>query len=213
MGFQTQNLSMKNTLTDFLAKPLRMALPLLLIFFCLSQTAFAVEGKDLPEEKRTKLNLYVTAPEAAALKTQLGDKALFLDIRASAEIMFLGSPTATDAMVPFVDFPRGELSFDEKRGTYKLEPNTGFVAEVARRLAEKGLDKNDVIILMCRSGDRSSRAINHQLADLGYTKVHSVVDGFEGDISKDGRRSINGWKNANLPWTYKMEKAKIYMPK
>lgn len=204
---------MKSNLNARPAKSLRMALPLALLFLTLSQSAFAVEGKDLPEEKRTKLNLYVTAPEAAALKTQMGDKALFLDIRASAEVMFVGSPTMTDAVVPFVEFPRTELSFDEKRGAFKLEPNTGFEAEVARRLAEKGLDKNDVIILLCRSGDRSSRAINQQLADSGYSKVYSVVDGFEGDLSKDGRRSINGWKNVNLPWTYKMDKSKVYLPK
>ncbi len=204
---------MKNIQTTNRFKSLRIALPVALFMLALAQTALAVESKDLPEEKRTKLNLYLTAPEAAALKTQLGEKALFLDIRASSEIMFLGSPTVTDAMVPFVDFPRTELSFDEKRGAFKLEPNTNFVAEVVRRLAEKGLDKNDVIILMCRSGDRSSRAINQQLADLGFSKVYSVVDGFEGDMSKEGRRSINGWKNANLPWTYKLDKSKIYLPK
>ena len=88
-----------------------------------------------------------------------------------------------------------------------------FLRQYARQNAEKGLGKNDVIILMCRSGDRSSRAINQQLADSGYTQVYSVVDGFEGDMSKEGRRTVNGWKNAGLPWTYKMDRSKIYLPK
>lgn len=178
-----------------------------------TQSAGAVDAGSLPEEKRTKLNLYVTAPEAAELKGRLGDKALFVDIRSKAEVMFIGAPTAVDAMVPYVDLPDIGLAFDDKRGAYKLEPNSDFAAELARRLAEKGLTKNDVVILMCRSGDRSSRAINQQLADSGYTRVYSVVDGFEGDLSKDGRRSINGWKNAGLPWTYTMERNKAYLPK
>ena len=179
----------------------------------LAPRAFAIDAKDLPEEKRTRLNLYVTAPEAAALKGRLGAKALFVDIRSKAEVMFTGSPVAADANVPYVDLPDIGLAFDDKRGAYKLEPNSEFGAELARRVAEKGLSKGDVIILMCRSGDRSSRAINQQLADAGYTQVYSVVDGFEGDMSKDGRRSVNGWKNAGLPWTYKMDRDKAYLPK
>lgn len=187
-------------------------LPVLLILGA-SFSAWAVDAKDLPEEKRTKLNHYVTAVEAAALKTRLADKALFVDIRSKGEVMFTGSAAPTDAMVPYVDLPEMGLEFDDKRGAYKLEPNSDFSAELARRLAEKGLGKDDVIILMCRSGDRSSRAINQQLAGLGYTNVYSVVDGFEGDLSKDGRRTVNGWKNAGLPWSYKMEKSKVYLPK
>jgi len=37
--------------------------------------------------------------------------------------------------------------------------------------------------------------------------AYTVVDGFEGDRNKDpsspnyGRRNVNGWKNAGLPWT------------
>lgn len=192
---------------------LSIRLPVALMLVALAHSALAIEAKDLPEEKRTKLDLYVTAPEAAALKTRLADKALFVDIRTKAEVMFTGSPTMVDAMVPYVDLPDIGLAFDDKRGAYKLEPNNDFASELARRLAEKGLTKNDVVILMCRSGDRSSRAINQQLADAGYTKVYSVVDGFEGDMSKDGRRSVNGWKNAGLPWTYKMDRNKAYLPK
>ena len=77
-------------------------------------------------------------------------------------------------------------------------------------LARKGLTKTDKIILICRSGDRSARAIN-QMADLGFTDVWNLYEGFEGDLSADGRRSVNGWKNAGLPWTYKLEKTKVYL--
>jgi hypothetical protein len=51
------------------------------------------------------------------------------------------------------------------------------------------------------------------LAEDGFTQVWSVVDGFEGDMSKDGRRSVNGWKNAGLPWSHKLDKARMYFPR
>jgi rhodanese-related sulfurtransferase len=98
--------------------------------------------------------------------------------------------------------------WDAQRSAYKLDPVQDFVPEVNRRRAQKKLDKTDVVVLICRSGDRSARAAD-RLAQDGYTRVYSVVDGFEGDM-KDGRRSVNGWRNANLPWSYKLEKAKMY---
>jgi rhodanese-related sulfurtransferase len=64
---------------------------------------------------------------------------------------------------------------------------------------------------MCRSGDRSARAAN-LLIDAGFTNVWNQIEGFEGDMSKDGRRTVNGWKNAGLPWTYKLDKSKLAMP-
>jgi hypothetical protein len=44
-----------------------------------------------------------------------------------------------------------------------------------------------------------------------------VVDGFEGDMAKDGpkagQRVLNGWKNAGLPWSYQLDKSKMYFPR
>ena len=77
------------------------------------------------------------------------------------------------------------------------------------------MTKNDTIIVMCRCGDRRSLTANI-LTDLGYKKVYSVVEGYEGDMAKDGpnkgRRMINGWKNDGLPWSYDLDKAKMYGP-
>ena len=56
--------------------------------------------------------------------------------------------------------------------------------------------------------ERSARAAD-VLAKAGFTQVYNVVEGFEGDYGKTGRRDVNGWKNAGLPWTYKLDKAKI----
>jgi rhodanese-related sulfurtransferase len=80
--------------------------------------------------------------------------------------------------------------------------------------AKTNMDKTSTIILMCRSGDRSARAAD-LLGKAGYTNVYSVVDGFEGDIAKEGdhkgQRAVNGWKNAGLPWTYDLTKSKMYV--
>ena len=52
------------------------------------------------------------------------------------------------------------------------------------------------------------------LAKLGFTKVYSVTEGYEGDIAADGplkrTRSVNGWKNDGLPWSYELDKKKVY---
>ena len=97
----------------------------------------------------------------------------------------------------------------------RSEPNPRFEPEIARRLAAQGLSKEDSLILICRSGDRSARAVN-LLTELGYRSVYTVVDGYEGDIAAEGpqagQRVVNGWRNAGLPWAYQLDKAKMYLP-
>jgi hypothetical protein len=48
-----------------------------------------------------------------------------------------------------------------------------------------GLAKDATIILICRSGDRSSKA-QDRLQTAGYTKVYSIAEGVEGDTVKEG---------------------------
>ena len=70
----------------------------------------------------------------------------------------------------------------------------------------------------CRSGDRSARAVN-LLAEAGFKKAYTVIDGFEGDTVRDpqspfnGKRVKNGWKNSGIPWTYEIELELVYSPK
>jgi rhodanese-related sulfurtransferase len=164
------------------------------------------------EGERTKLNLYLTPRQAADFVAKNKAKVLFLDVRTRAEAVYTGMATPVDALVPYVEFPEmhADWGWDETRGAYKYEPFNDFAPEVARRLKEKGLAKDDAIVLMCRSGDRSSRAAN-LLADLGYTRVYSVVGGFEGPANeKTGMRDVGGWKVAKLPWSYELDKSKMY---
>ncbi len=180
----------------------------------LASSALALDAAQVPASKQTKPGLYVDAKEAHALKQQLGEQAMLIDIRTRGEVSYTGMAAAVDAHVPLLEHP-ANAPWDEKAGRFRLEYNNDFDAEVARRMAAKGLGKEATVILICRSGDRSSKAAN-LLAELGYQKVYTVVDGFEGDVAKDGpdagKRVVNGWKNAGLPWTYRLDKDKLYMP-
>jgi len=174
----------------------------------------AVDPAAVPEPKRTRAGEYLAAKEVPAFIEAHGgtQRVLFLDIRTRAEAMYVGMATGPDALVPYMEHQEIMTDWDSKRNVYQLEPFQDFVPEVNRRLLAKGLTKNDIVILMCRSGDRSARA-SDRLTEDGFTKVFSVVDGFEGDISPEGRRSVNGWKNAGLPWSYKLDRAKMYFPR
>lgn len=188
----------------------------------LSSSVFAQEWKagnndwaKLPEVKRSKLALYLTPQQAYDMVQQEGKKVLFLDIRTRAEAMYVGMTPLADALTPYVEHQEVMSDWDDKRGMYLLEPNPDFTKEVARRLANKGLSKQDKVILICRSGDRSAKAADI-LQLQGFTQVYSVAEGFEGDMGKEGanagRRLVNGWKNTNLPWGYKLDKAKMFFP-
>lgn len=165
----------------------------------------------VPEEMRTKANLYLLPKEAYQFVKAQKDKVLFVDVRTRAEAQFLGMASDVDALVPYVEFQEFMTDWDDKRGFYKLEPFNDFVPEMERRLKAKGLTKDDPVVLMCRSGERSSRAAD-LLVDSGYKRVYTVVYGFEGELSDKGRRNVNGWKNAGLPWSYELDRKKMYFP-
>lgn len=176
---------------------------------CAQPATVAPAADSIPAVKRTIAGLYVEAKNVPALMQQSGSRFLFIDVRTRAEAVYVGVAQGMDGLAPFVEHQELMTDWDEQRQSYRLEPVQGFVAEVNRRLAEKGLNKNDLVILICRSGDRSGRAAN-RLAEDGFTKVYSVVDGFEGDLSGEGRRTVNGWKNAGLPWSYRLDRKTMY---
>lgn len=169
----------------------------------------------LPSIKQSKQGRYLTPQQALDMMQRDGKQTLFLDVRTRAEAQYVGMPSPVDALAPYVEHQEIMAEWDDKRGMYLLEANIDFPHEVARRLAAKGLNKSNPIILICRSGDRSAKAAD-LLALHGYTQVYSIPEGFEGDMGKtgaaNGRRAVNGWKNANLPWSYKLDKAKMYFP-
>ncbi|MCW8931496.1 MAG: rhodanese-like domain-containing protein [Gammaproteobacteria bacterium] len=165
------------------------------------------------KKKQTQLGLYLDASEAYKKVTDQSENVLFVDVRTRAEINFLGMPQSVDVNIPYMTLNEWYVWNEEKKN-FKLEVNSQFVNVLNKRLAAKGLTKNDIIILLCRSGSRSAKAAD-LLTKNGFKKVYSVVDGFEGDKSKSvdskGQRVINGWKNAGLPWSYKLDKNKMFI--
>ena len=176
----------------------------------------APTGTKLPDVKKSKVGLYLTPQQAYEMKKSNPQGIAFFDIRTRAEAVYVGMPSDADALVPFVEHQEIMVDWDDKRHMYKLEPNQDFVAEFERRLKEKGLGKDATVILICRSGDRSAKA-QDRLLQAGYTKRSTVSPKASKAIRRrgpqDGQRAVNGWKNAGLPWTYKLDKAKMYFIK
>lgn len=175
-----------------------------------------VEAEDLcpmeDQKKCTSLNLYLTAKDAAKMidMAHEHEKPIFVDVRTIEEISFVGSPTKVDVYAPLK-----KIDTDYKvtpKGGLEMMDNHQLIPQVMKVLEERMVDKNHPIILICRSGDRAARAVDI-LAKNGFTKAYSVIDGFEGDMDQEtGRRNLNGWKNADLPWTYKLDKNKMPAP-
>ena len=198
-------ISIKNLFATFLAAAMLVAF---------SNAAMAEDWSTLSKKKQTTLGLYMTSQQAYDYMMKNMDDALFLDVRTPAELNYLGATSVMDANVP-TDTMDG-TAWDDKKNRYVRKHNENFIADVDARLKAKGMKKTDTVILMCRSGKRSAKAVN-VLAKAGYTKVYSVVDGYEGDKVKQGenkgKRMKNGWKNAGLPWTYSMDKDLMYFTK
>jgi rhodanese-related sulfurtransferase len=173
--------------------------------------AFAVDPASLPDIKKTKLGLYIEAKEVPDFIKQ-HPKVLFLDLRTPEELLFVGMPIGVDGNAPF-----GIMNYnkwDDKKKAFVRFPNPDFLSNFEFWAMDKGIEKNDPVLLICRSGDRSALGADF-LARHGYTNVWSVVDGFEGDMAKDGpnkgRRAVNGWKNIGLPWTYDLDKTRLLL--
>lgn len=109
--------------------------------------------------------------------------------------------------MPVLDFPvKWEWSPDPVE--YLQQANPRLVQDVEKRMSAAGLTKNDPVILICCSGIRSNSAAG-LLSLYGFKKAYTVIDGYEGDEAKTGpqagQRTVNGWKNAKLPWRYKLD--------
>jgi len=197
-----------NHLLKGLVAPI-MAVVVLSMF---STAVMAQDWSTLNKKKQTKLGMYMTAEQAFKHTDANMDQTLFIDVRTPSELNYLGAATVMDAHVPAVFMDT--TGWNDKKHRYKRAKNKNFVADIDAALKKKGLSKDDTVIIMCRSGKRSAKAVN-TLADNGYKKVYTVVDGYEGDKLKEGenkgKRMKNGWKNAGLPWTYSLDKDYMYI--
>lgn len=188
---------------------LRFSVFATLLFVMSFINAYAVDKKDIPEYKQTRAERYLTSKEAYEEIQVEEHKILFLDVRTRAEVEVVGMPTVADANVPYMLMAE-PMTWNDDWGSFKMVRNQNFLAAVKERLEKKGLTQDDKVFLMCRSGGRSASAAD-LLSEAGFTNVFSVVDGYEGDKAKNGKRILNGWKNSDLPWSYKLDKKKMYL--
>ena len=152
----------------------------------------------VPERKQTSLGLYVTAHEAYGMWKTAPGRVNILDVRTPEEYVFIGhAEMARNIPIVFV-----KHQWNDDINEFVVEPNPDFVSRV------KGLfAPTDTLLVMCRSGDRSARAVD-VLAKAGFVNVYNIIDGMEGDKVDDpgsvnhGKRMKNGWKNSGSPWTY-----------
>jgi|GEM_PF-1716058 len=153
-------------------------------------------AESVPLVKRTRLGIYADALGAYRMKSSDPENIILVDVRSAVEVASSGRPSVIDFHVPYTDF-RPEVEIDKPE--LSMTVSASFAASLAHRLESAAIDYDAIIVLICRSGENSARAAD-EMAELGYTHVVSVIDGFEGDVDNDGRRTVNGWKNANLPW-------------
>jgi rhodanese-related sulfurtransferase len=75
-----------------------------------------------------------------------------------------------------------------------------FVERLAGELKVLGVQLDDDLFFICRSGSRSLAAAK-AMAAAGYRACHNVAGGFEGPLDDERHRgSTGGWKAASLPW-------------
>lgn len=123
----------------------------------------------------------IVTPTTAWELVQEG-QAVLVDVRTTEERKFVGH-------VP------GTLHVAWATGT-SLTRNPRFVKELESRVGSK----DAVILLLCRSGNRSAAAAAAAHA-AGFTNVFNVADGFEGSLDSSGQRGhLGGWRHDALPW-------------
>ena len=166
----------------------------------------------LAKKKTTPQGLYLSAIEAFEMVRANPKGVLFVDIRSRPEVAFLGMPTVAHANIPYLTMGFMD-EWDDKKGNFRLVANNDFLARFETLVQANGMSKDSPVILMCRSGSRSSKAAR-VLYVAGYRNVYSVTEGYEGDKAKQGplkgQRVVNGWKNSGLPWSYKLDPDKMY---
>lgn len=111
--------------------------------------------------------------------------AVLIDVRTQPEWQFVG--------VPILDELGKQVRFVEWSTYPHGIANNNFVAQ-----ASDGLDREDPVLFLCRSGVRSLAAA-HEFAEAGFTKAYNISAGFEGDLDSSGQRT-DGWRHSGLPW-------------
>lgn len=120
-------------------------------------------------------------PEEAYEILQSAPGAKLVDVRTRAELDWVGrAPGAVE--IEWAIYPG-------------MKPNPHFIAQL-----EQQIDKEALVIFICRSGIRSNAAAAFA-TQAGYNDCYNVLEGFEGEKNADGHRNtLGGWRVSGLPW-------------
>ena len=135
----------------------------------------------------------IDSKEAYRMVTESPADTFIVDVRTRAEYEFVGHP----------DLPNGVANiplvfYDDWR------PNENFASDVEARYSHE-----TTLLIICRSGHRAETAA-WQLIKAGYPSVYFISDSFEGSLDANGHRTIDGWINNALPYTYYLDNSLIY---
>jgi len=115
-----------------------------------------------------------------------------VDVRTRAEWTYVGIPDLAPigkraVLVEWQTFP-----------DQSLDPR--FVDRLSGELKALGVQLDDDLYFICRSGSRSMAAAK-AMAKAGYRCCHNVASGFEGPLDDLRHRgTVGGWKATGLPW-------------
>ncbi|HLZ65044.1 MAG TPA: rhodanese-like domain-containing protein [Aliidongia sp.] len=128
------------------------------------------------------------SPTEAWQKLATDPRAVLVDVRTQAEWSYVGQPDL------------GSLAKPVHRLSWQIFPemqvNAGFVDGVKAA----GIEPDQPILLLCRSGVRSAAAAK-LLTERGFTACYNIRDGFEGAGDAEKHRGrVAGWKVEGLPW-------------
>ncbi len=126
----------------------------------------------------------VTPAEALALLSA-NPAVKLVDVRTQAERDWVGRVTIPEAQHLAVQ--------------WSLYPGGAKNPDFVRQLSALA-GKDDVLLMLCRSGVRSRYAAEAATAE-GFRHCYDILEGFEGDRDGAGhRKTLAGWCKAGLPW-------------
>ena len=136
------------------------------------------------QQRARELNLpYEGAlyPAEAYEVMQSAPGAKLVDVRSRAELDWIGR-VANCVEIEWATYPG-------------MKRNPHFIAQLEHRV-----DKEALVIFLCRSGVRSHHAAI-AATNAGYSDCYNVLEGFEGEMDAvKHRNSTGGWRAAGLPW-------------
>jgi len=129
-------------------------------------------------------------PREAWQLLQDDPRSVLVDIRSTMEFLFVGHPSSA-LHVAWIDEPEWTV-------------NPHFVTDVRKVMLGGATAHGDItgapVILICRSGKRSIDA-GSALLEAGFSNVHQVDEGFEGELDEHRHRGgSGGWRFHGLPW-------------